>query len=173
VGVITDVFVASDQAAQEADFATNVLSELFPTFQAKGVFQLELAALDAALAGEDMTAWSADVERVVEHSGQVATLIRDIGAEQGAADASDGPWICRLSDDFLARLVNLPHAGVGAVGAVWAESEWQDKVKQRPTTDESHKAAFIESLVTYLERLRELAIVAQAQAGHLFLYLSL
>lgn len=199
MGILTDAFIANESEVMSADFASSIPSYLFPTVEAKGITQLELASLDAVLLGEDMDVWHANVDRAVRHSEHVATLMRDIGRERGMGDASEGPWIYRLSDGFLARLADLAPSSVAAVGTDWAVGEWQERAaifanhQQRrehgplaraldtvlerlfPMSDtgEGEQAVFVSGMVEYLERLRKLAAEARSRDSNLYLWISL
>lgn len=104
MGLLTD-FVIADDTDAEAICASNDHLNQWPSLEAKGVDNIKLAALWAALTTD------ADVESL---EGD-AFLIH-------MAD-KQGPWVFRLPDDLVEHLAALSPETITDVAARWSEHE--------------------------------------------------
>ena len=104
MGIITDVFAATDKEVQTLD-PEEYVGHLFPTLQSKGgAGTIELAELESLLTGRD-----AD-----EIMG---------GFELVSAESEEGPWIIRVPTPLQDALVNLDEMGMEGVALRWGQGE--------------------------------------------------
>ena len=124
MGVLTDIVVAASSQASEV-LASNVPSDDFPGFDAKGLDQIMLATLWAFL-----TRTAYDPKWVTE-----MPLV--------AGDEEEGPWVFQIPSPMTERLGALP------------ETEWKHIADQWGQTEEmvgvppENIAALLENLVRF------------------------
>jgi hypothetical protein len=167
MGILTDAFIATDAEVATVDFAHKMPSELFPTLEAKRVDTIKLGTLEAIMAGADAAEIARmDVEAFVDDLGRKYPWIRDIGAELGEGESSNGPWVCRLPDSLTTRLAELSPAEIVRFGRAWAATEeWQADGRQ---SDDA-----IADIVEYLRKLSQLAKGGVAEVKNVYLWISL
>jgi hypothetical protein len=114
MGVITDVFAATDEEIQDFDPEAYV-GDLFPTLQSNGgAGVIELAALESLLTGRDENEILGNYELAVEAS-------------------EEGPWITRVPMPLQDALIELDEVGLDEIAQRWSKT---DQFKHYDWSDE-------------------------------------
>jgi hypothetical protein len=104
MGVITDVFAATDQEIQDLD-PDDYVGDLFPTLQSNGgAGVIELAALESLLTDRDEDEIMTGYELAVEVS-------------------EEGPWIIRVPVPLQDALIKLNESKLDDVARRWSQTE--------------------------------------------------
>lgn len=104
MGVLTDVFAASDAEVQSLT-DDDIPAELFPCVEAKWIGPVEYGTLQNILLGTD----------VQDAIAQQASLVRDT--------SDDGPWITRVPDLLVDALADMTQGRTRQVAASWSATE--------------------------------------------------
>lgn len=158
MGILTDIFIATEDEVAAATFAEGGPADVFPTLRTKGIDAVALASLSAILDGAD--AGSLD-SQTFDIAGET-NIVRDLRAESGGAEYES--FIIRLSVVLVSQLGALAPTAVSHYGAAWAETFWR-RAPEEPTP------VFIEGIITYHARLCQLARQARDEQKMLYLWI--
>lgn len=200
MGVLTAVFVASESEVVSTDFATLFPGDLFPVLEAKGLTDLELEMLNLILDDKDPAVLNEDMEASwYERSA----WDHYIGMKMDNAAEDDGPWVQRFPETLETGLSMLTASEAAEVGRKWATVLWaelqQIETQYQASSEFSQKTGnlyrllgfilspllgrnepndtreqdFVNGVLTYIERLRQLSRIARDEGKHLYLWTSL
>jgi hypothetical protein len=152
MGILTDAFIATDVELATTQFeGSGGPIAFFPTLQGKGIDPIMLAMLEAIV-----------MERVFPSPDTLAEVI-DQRIIRGKDESSE-EWIYQFPDKMVTRLAELTAAEGSRYGTVWASTEEMCGPKGVPQTT---------GVTQYLRELCQLAIRAQDEGKHLYMWISL
>jgi hypothetical protein len=151
MGILTDVFLATDGEVLASSLGRDVPRETFPTVEAKRLTSLELTCLAMALSNEDPDALA--VKDFVARANW--PLVGDWGEEV---------WVQRLPAEMLAAL-----AGLTAEHLPQVVSRWLAAAQMR----DFNSPETVSWLTAYVRDLGQLARQASASDHALYLWMSL
>lgn len=157
MGVLTDIFIASEAEVAAAAFAVGGPSALFPTLQSKGIDPVALANLTAIIDGQGANMLDSHPLAIAAE----ANIVRDLGAEAGGPEYED--LIVRLPVELIAHLTTLTPTDIAHHAIAWADTFWRTTPEPTP--------AFIAGITAYLEQLCQLARRARDEQKMLYLWI--
>lgn len=141
MGTLTDLVLADEGEAPKIVGAVRPTS-LFPGIEMKGLDIVKLTALQAIVTGQT---WTADLVSQHPLVGQ---------------GSQDGPWVLLLSQEFIAKLAELPGERLPELVARWA------------ATDEVKADRWAEPMVRdTLQKIIQLAQQAITRGKRMFLWM--
>jgi hypothetical protein len=164
VGVLTDVFVASDDEVLSPEWDGSSPDGRFPTLQAKGIGSDTLALLSALLAGESPLAIGQHPARFVYEMDRLFPMVRVFGDAPGDPESADGPWVFRIAEEFLRALLKLTSEEVESYTAQWVSLMWEGHHRSTQMLDD---------YAQYLGDLQRLALSRRSEEQRLFLWVCL
>ncbi len=148
MSILSDAFLAT--AAELA--ATQIAGSggpmaFFPTLQGKGMDPLKLLLLEAIVMEQALPNLDILDQRVVQ-----------------GKDESSEEWIYQFPDTMVARLAELTPAEISRYGAMWASTEELRGPKEIPP---------VAVITHYIQQLCHLAMQAQAEEKHIYMWIAL
>jgi hypothetical protein len=153
MGILPDVFMATEREVLAAPFDRHSPGELFPTLEAKGLTTLEWTCLEMVIHHEDPDAL------------ETKTFVARADWPQ-VGDWGDEIWIHRLPDALVAALAALPAEEAAPTVSRWLRTE-QMRSSVPSAIDQE------DWLTDYLRQLARLAGQALADKRALYLWISL
>jgi hypothetical protein len=148
VGVLTDVFVASDDEVLSPEWDGSSPDGRFPTLQAKGIG----SAIEQHPA------------QFVSEMDRLFPMVRAFGDAPGNPESADGPWVFRIAEEFLQALLKLAPGDLDIYASEWVSLMWEGH----------HRSAQVhEEYAQYLRELRRLASSRNSEEQRLFLWVCL
>jgi hypothetical protein len=146
--MLSDAFIATDAELTATQFENpGGPAAFFSTLQSKGIDPLKLLLLEAIV----MEQASPDLD------------VLDQRIVRGKEESSE-QWIYQLPDTVVDRLAELTIVEIGHYGSTWASlEEWRSRKGISPK----------DAITEYLQQICLLAIRAQAEKKHLYMWLAL
>lgn len=146
MAVYTDVFLASEAEVRATQLTTAHPSSAFPTMYGKNCTNFELAKLEAILEGQDPYAQ-------LKERLETFSLIQE----------GENCWVFLFPYHLVKLLANLTSSQAEGAATIWAQTE---ELRSR-----DGQPADSGSLRDYLLQLGQLAMQAQQEGLHLYLWI--
>ncbi|HEX6818452.1 MAG TPA: hypothetical protein VF120_08760 [Ktedonobacterales bacterium] len=155
MGILTDVFVATEEEMAAADFTLGVPTDLLPVIEAKGVDTVPLGVLNALVSAQHLGDTEADVQAFVAGLERDFPCVRDLGEH----------WVHHLLDSLTMRLAQFAPTEIERVGAQWARTE--------ELGGPNAATSYVAGIVDYLGRLCRLCAQAAQDDKNVYMWISL
>jgi hypothetical protein len=148
MSILSDAFLATDAELAATQFeGSGGPIAFFPTLQGKGIDLLKLLLLEAIVMEQAIPNPDILDQRVVR-----------------GKDESSEQWIYQFPDTMVARLAGLTAAEISRYGTMWASTEeWRGPKGIPPIAVITH----------YFQQLCQLAMRAQTEERHIYMWIAL